>query len=152
MGKLLAAFQEFFREHSEHWVERFQYKEAGPQLLLQAFLQRIVPRFRGGRLRGGRIEREYGLGRMRTDLLLVRPVGGDPRRMQKVVIECKVLHRSLERTLREGLEQTRAYMDRCATADGHLVLFDRTEGKSWDDKVYRREETEGGAPVTVWGM
>ena len=25
------------REHSEHWVERFQYKEAGPQLLLQAF-------------------------------------------------------------------------------------------------------------------
>ena len=35
MDKLLAAFQEFFREHSEHWVERFQYKEAGPQLLLQ---------------------------------------------------------------------------------------------------------------------
>ncbi|NJN46416.1 MAG: hypothetical protein HC808_08010 [Candidatus Competibacteraceae bacterium] len=40
--KLLAAFQEFFREHSEHWVERFQYKEAGPQLLLQAFLQPTV--------------------------------------------------------------------------------------------------------------
>lgn len=40
----------------------------------------------------------------------------------------------------------------CATVEGHLVLFDRTEGKSWDDKVYRRDETEGGAPVTVWGM
>lgn len=37
MTQLLSAFQEFFREHSEHWVERFQYKEAGPQLLLQAF-------------------------------------------------------------------------------------------------------------------
>ena len=145
MGKLLAAFQEFFREHSEHWVERFQYKEAGPQLLLQAFLQRIVNS-------GGRIEREYGLGRMRTDLLLIWPVGGDRGKTQKVVIECKVLHRGPERTLREGLEQTRAYMDRCATAEGHLVLFDRTEGKSWDDKVYRREETEGGAPVAVWGM
>ena len=145
VGKLLAAFQEFFREHSEHWVERFQYKEAGPQLLLQAFLQRVVNS-------GGRIEREYGLGRMRTDLLLVRPVGGDSGRTQKVVIECKVLHRGLERTLREGLDQTRAYMDRCAAAEGHLVLFDRSEGKSWDDKVYRREETEGGAPVTVWGM
>ena len=37
---LLAAFQEFFREHSEHWVQRFeQYHEAGPQLLLQAHLQ-----------------------------------------------------------------------------------------------------------------
>ena len=145
VGKLLTAFQAFFREHSEHWVERFQYKEAGPQLLLQAFLQRIVNS-------GGRIEREYGLGRMRTDLLLVWPVGGNTGRTQKVVIECKILHRGLERTLREGLEQTRAYMDRCATAEGHLVLFDRTEGKSWDDKVYRREETEGGTPVTVWGM
>ena len=152
VDKLLAAFQEFFREHSEHWVERFQYKEAGPQLLLQAFLQRIVPHFCGGRLRGGRIEREYGLGRRRTDLLLVWPVDGDASRTQKVVIECKVLHGGFERTLREGLEQTRAYMDHCAAAEGHLVLFDRTEGKSWDDKVYRREETEGGAPVAVWGM
>ena len=96
VGELLAAFQEFFREHSEHWVERFQYKEAGPQLLLQAFLQRIV----NG---GGRIEREYGLGRMRTDLLLVWPPGGagaqaqagERRETQKVVIECKVLHRGL---------------------------------------------------------
>ncbi len=145
MGKLLAAFQAFFRELSEHWVERFQYKEAGPQLLLQAFLQRVVNS-------GGRIEREYGLGRGRTDLLLTWPVGGDRGKMQKVVIECKVLHRGLERTLREGLEQTRAYMDRCAAAEGHLVLFDRTEGTLWDDKVYRREETEEGAPVAVWGM
>ena len=55
VGKLLSRFQAFFREHSEHWVERFEYKEAGPQLLLQAFLQRIVNS-------GGRIEREYGLG------------------------------------------------------------------------------------------
>ncbi len=50
---LMAAFQGFFRENSEHWVQRFdQYHEAGPQLLLQAYLQRIV----NG---GGRIEREY---------------------------------------------------------------------------------------------
>ena len=145
VGELLAAFQTFFREHSEHWIERFQYKEAGPQLLLQAFLQRIINS-------GGRIEREYGLGRRRTDLLVVWPVGGDASRIQKIVIECKLLHRSLEQTLRDGLEQTRAYMDRCATVEGHLVLFDRTEDKSWDDKVYRRDETEGGAPVTVWGM
>ena len=145
VGRLLAAFQEFFREHSEHWVERFQYKEAGPQLLLQAFLQRILNS-------GGRIEREYGLGRLRTDLLLVWPLPGDAGGMQKAVIECKVLHRGLERTLREGLEQTRAYMDRCGSAEGHLVIFDRTEGKPWGEKVYRRDETGGGAPVTVWGM
>ena len=144
MDKLLVAFQAFFREHSEHWVERFQYKEAGPQLLLQAFLQRIVNS-------GGRIEREYGLGRMRTDLLIVWPSDGDLN-AQKAVIECKVLRRSLDETLREGLRQTRAYMDRCAAAEGHLVIFDRTKGRAWDQKVYRREEADAGAPVTVWGM
>ena len=152
-GELLAAFQAFFREHSEHWVERFQYREAGPQLLLQAFLQRVV----NG---GGRIEREYGLGRMRTDLLLVWPLigaggpaqSGEGREIQKVVIECKVLHRGLERTLRAGLEQTRAYMDRSGAAEGHLVIFDRTEARPWEEKVFRRDEAEGGAPVTVWGM
>ena len=151
--KLLAAFQEFFREHSEHWVERFQYKKAGPQLLLQAFLQRVVNS-------GGRIEAEYGLGRGRTDLLIVWPIGGRAgesrsgakRQTQKVVVECKVLHRGLEATLREGLAQTRAYMDRCAAAEGHLVIFDRDEGRSWDDKIFRREQTQRGAPVTVWGM
>ena len=39
---VLAAFQTFFREHSEHWSQRYLYQEAWPQLLLQAFLQRVV--------------------------------------------------------------------------------------------------------------
>ena len=38
------------------------------------------------------------------------------------------------------------------TAEEHLVVFDRTEGRSWEEKLHRREEAEGGAPVTVWGM
>ena len=42
LGKLLEAFQEYFRENSEHWLKLFQYREAGPQLLLQAFLQRVL--------------------------------------------------------------------------------------------------------------
>jgi len=32
--KLLDAFQQFFRENGEIWIERFDYKEAGPQLLM----------------------------------------------------------------------------------------------------------------------
>ena len=144
MDKLLEAFQTFFREHSEHWVERFQYKEAGPQLLLQAFLQRIV----NG---GGRIEREYGLGRRRTDLLIIWPIT-DGDATQRAVIECKILHHSMERTEREGLEQTRAYMDHCTAAEGHLVIFDRSPDKSWADKVFCRQDTKGGEPVTIWGV
>ena len=142
VGKLLAAFQEFFREHSEHWLERFDYKEAGPQLLLQTFLQRIV----NG---GGRVEREYGLGRRRTDLLIVWPQGD---RVRKFVIECKLLRKGLEPTIREGLEQTADYMDRCAAEAGHLVVFDRGEEKKWQEKVFRRRESYGGVEVEVWGM
>ena len=142
MNKLLSAFQEFFREHSEHWVERFQYKEAGPQLLLQAFLQRIV----NG---GGRIEREYGLGRLRTDLLVIWPHATG---VQRAVIELKVLHKSLEQTLQTGLEQTWQYLDRCGAAEGHLVIFDRTPNKPWEEKLYQRTETVHGVSIQVWGM
>ena len=107
---LIAAFQAFFREHSEHWVQRFeQYHEAGPQLLLQAHLQRVV---NGGR----RTEREYALGRGRSDLLIVWPQGGRERRY---VVECKVRRGDLERTIAEGVAQTRAYVDRCAAEAGH---------------------------------
>ncbi len=144
LEKLLAAFQEFFREHSEHWMERFDYREAGPQLLLQAFLQRIV----NG---GGRIEREYGLGRGRTDLLVVWPKGDET---QRLVIECKVLHqrRSLDRTVQEGLEQTAGYMDRCGADAGHLVIFDRDAGKPWRERLFQRRESVGDLQIVVWGM
>ena len=141
--ELMSAFQAFFREHSEHWVERFQYKEAGPQLLLQAFLQRIVNS-------GGRIGREYGLGRRRTDLLIEWPQG---ERTRKIVIECKVLYKSLELTVADGVEQTAGYMDRCAAEAGHLVIFDRREDRRWEDKVFHcRRAADSGVEIDVWGM
>jgi hypothetical protein len=142
MDKLLSAFQEFFREHSEHWIERFEYKEAGPQLLLQAFLQRIVNS-------GGRIDREYGLGRGRTDLLIHWP---HPSGMQKIVMELKILHKSLEKTIADGITQTVEYMDRCGTNDGHLIVFDREEKRTWEEKIFRRSETYQGRIIHIWGM
>lgn len=146
LAKLLEAFQEFFRENSEAWLERFDYQEAGPHLLLQAFLQRIV----NG---GGRIDREYALGRRRVDLLVRWPYGEErPRREQKAVIELKVRHKSREATVTEGLAQTVAYADRCGAAEAHLVVFDRRAGVSWEEKMFRETHVAGGRPVSVWGM
>lgn len=142
LPKLLAAFQEFFREHSEHWVERFDYKEAGPQLLMQAFLQRIVNS-------GGRVEREYGLGRLRTDLLVIWP---HPGGVQKAVVELKLLRGSFERTVQEGLAQTWEYLDRCGADESHLLIFDRDPGKPWEEKLSRREDEYKGRKIGVWGM
>ena len=151
MDALLEAFQDYFRANAAHWDERFEYKEAGPQLLLQCFLQRIVNS-------GGRIDREYGIGRGRVDLAVVwplgggAPAGGTPGREQRVVIECKLMRGGLAAALKEGLPQTAAYMDEWGTAEGHLVLFDRTAGRKWSEKVFRRTEEFDGASITVWGM
>ena len=145
LDKLLARFQEFFRENAESWVERFDYKEAGPHLLLQAFLQRVVNS-------GGRVQREHGLGRRRADLLIEWP---QAKRKRKYVAECKVRHDrwSLERTVVDGVEQTAAYMDRCGAEAGHLVVFDRNEQRTWDEKVFRdRRTAENGSEIAIWGM
>ena len=72
--------------------------------------------------------------------------------MGRFVIECKILHKSLERTVREGLEQTAGCMDRCGSQTGHLVIFDRSEGKRWDEKIFRREESLDGRTIAVWRM
>ena len=141
MPKLLAAFQQFFREHSESWLQRFQYHEAGPQLLMQAFLQRIV----NG---GGRIDREYGLGRGRTDLYVQWP---HPGGVQREVIELKVLRQSLEKIIETGLQQTAAYMDHCGANTGHLLIFDRRPGAAWEEKIFHRAELFQGKTIEVWG-
>ncbi|MEM7536642.1 MAG: ATP-binding protein [Chloroflexota bacterium] len=147
MDTLMQDFQQFFRENSDIWLERFRYKEAGPQLLMQAYLQRVV----NG---GGRISREYGLGRGRTDLLIHWPVKGQPP--QRIAIELKVFRGkkkgTLQRLIDRGLEQTWQYMDRCGTDKGHLVIFDRNTEKPWKEKIFRRSESHNGQPITVWGM
>jgi len=146
--KLLGAFQQFFRENGESWAGRFDYKEAGAQLLMQAFLQRIVNS-------GGRIDREYGLGRRRTDLLVQWPLDesrGFHGPVQRAVIELKILHKSLETTLKEGLAQTADYMDRVGSDEGYLVVFDRTPDVSWEEKSFVRRERHEEHRIGVWGM
>lgn len=141
LSKLLEDFGDFFRQHSEYWEQRFLNYEAGPQLLLQAYLQKVINS-------GGKVIREYGLGRGRTDLLITWP--GGPRH-RRFVIECKVLRRGLESTIRKGVEQTAGYVDRNGAQEGHLVLFDSGQGR-WKEKLFRRREVAGDIAIEVWGM
>jgi hypothetical protein len=153
MGLLLAAFQQFFREHSDAWSEVFSYKEAGPQLLLQAFLQRIV----NG---GGYINREYGLGRKRTDLFIEWPRNeeqGMHGPLQRIVIELKLRRAApnrvaLETVITQGLEQTADYSRRVDADESHLMVFDRDPGMAWDERIWRRDESFEDLPITVWGV
>ncbi|MCR4958159.1 MAG: ATP-binding protein [Prevotella sp.] len=147
MEKLLLDFQQFFRQNADSWIQKFDYAEAGPQLLLQAFLQRIV----NG---GGYIDREYGLGRRQTDLLIRKPLTshyGGP--VQRIVLELKLKRGDLEKQIEKGLEQTWQYMDTVGAVDeGHLIIFDRTQELSWDERIWHRQAEYNGHPIMVWGM
>ena len=149
LSGLLSAFQSYFRENAESCVDRFGHAEAGPQLVLHAYLQRVV----NG---GGQIGREYAVGRGRTDLLIewrqIEPQGTVC--IRKYVIECKVRTAKvgLDRLVREGREQVAAYMDRCGAESGHLVIFDLRPGQSWGERLFRRDPDGAHHAVTVWGM
>ena len=147
MEKLMLDFQQFFRQNADSWIGKFDYAEAGPQLLMQAFLQRIV----NG---GGYIDREYGLGRRRTDLLIRKPLTdgyGGP--VQRIVLELKILRGELEATIEKGLRQTSDYMDLVGSVDeGHFILFDRKGDKSWDERIWHEQRQYNGRTITVWSM
>ena len=113
---LLRTFQEFWRENSEAWVERFQYREAAPHLILMALLQRVV----NG---GGQIVREYALGRRRLDLCI--HLAG-----RRYPVEIKI--EAGPKTRQEGIAQLAAYCDLCGVREGWLVIFDRRPERSWD--------------------
>ncbi|QEP42401.1 ATP-binding protein [Ectothiorhodospiraceae bacterium BW-2] len=139
MVKLLKAFQHFFRENAEGWIERFDYKEAGPQLLMQAFLQRII----NG---GGRIQREYALGRKRTDLTIEWPLDeaqGFFGPVQRIVVELKLQRGELEELITNGITQTLDYADGCGAEESHLVIFNRDPNTSWEKKLWYRQAAEG---------
>ena len=152
MGKLLRAFATFYGEHAEHWLGRLEdYSEAGPQLILQAYLQRIV----NG---GGRIEREYGIGRGAVDIQVLWPAeAGQPSDLwTRIVVECKALRessrQSLENTIERGVAQTLRYMAQCNAAEGHLVVFDRREEPRYGDAREPTINVQDGQSVVVWHL
>ena len=152
MGKLLRAFSTYYGEHAEHWLGRLaDYSEAGPQLILQAYLQRIV----NG---GGRVEREYGIGRGAVDIQVLWPEeAGQPSDLwTRIVVECKALQpssrQSLESTIERGVTQTLRYMAQCKAKEGHLVVFDRREEPRYGDaREPTTSEREEGT-VVVWHL
>jgi hypothetical protein len=138
MDKLLKSFQQFYRENSEHWLDRFEYKEAGHQLLLMAFLQRII----NG---GGRIEREMAVGSGRVDLAIYW-------KDEVFAIEMKL--KRLLNTEEKGMIQLNRYLDILKLKKGYLVLFNLEKSAilPWDERIIWRKSTFKGKKITVVEM
>jgi len=116
--RVLRDFAAFWVAHGEVLAGRMPYHEVAPQLVLMAFLQRVV----NG---GGHIDREYGVGRGRIDLLVRWPLRGPTRDDQRFALELKVRAEGRSDPLSDGLTQLDAYLDRLALDTGVLVIFDR---------------------------
>jgi len=133
--QLLSNFQQFWRENSEIWVQRYQYLEAAPHLILQAFLQGIVNS-------GGRISREMASGKKRLDLC-VHYQGS------KYPIELKL--RYGDKTYTEGLGQLADYMDKLGCSEGWLIVFDRRKKILWDKKIFWQTKSIAKKTIHIVG-
>ena len=120
MSGLMAAFQQFWRENASENAVPFQYREAYPHLVLQAFLQRVI----NG---GGQIVREMALGSGRLDL-------GVHFRGAVYAVEVKT-RAYYERSHEKAHAQILKYMDRLGVSDGWLVVADSDLSKPWDGKI-----------------
>jgi hypothetical protein len=124
IDKVLTAYVEFYKEHSELVTKRRTYTEAAHHLLFMAWLQRIVNS-------GGRISREYAAGLKRLDLCI--EFAGD-----KFAFELK---RQSRKALEEGKKQLADYLHRLSLTHGWLIIFSRGEVTDWD-AVGKREAVE----------
>ena len=116
MRRLLQGFADFWREHGEVLADSMEYPEVAAQLVLMAWLHKVV----NG---GGSIDREVGVGSKRIDLSIRWPYPGG---VQRLALEVKVWRDKDKKgnPLRQGLEQLDAYLARLGLEEGALVLFD----------------------------
>jgi hypothetical protein len=146
LPKLLDEFAAFWTEHGEILTSRLPYHEVAPQLVLMAFLQRIV----NG---GGYVDREYGIGRGRIDLLVRWPYTdtAGKRVWQREALELKTWADKKADPLAQGLKQLENYLDRLGLQEGVLVLFDRrSKGVPFEERGrFEEASTAKGYRVTV---
>ena len=135
MAGLMAAFQQFWRENSGADKDIMGYRESVPHLVLMAFLQRVT----NG---GGRINREMALGTGRLDLC-VEFRGG------RYAIEVKT---SENFQGEKSYAQCAKYLDALGLAEGWMPIFEKSKEKTWDEKIYSRDEIVDGKTIHVVGL
>ena len=135
MPGLMAAFQQFWRENSGADKDIMGYRESVPHLVLMAFLQRVT----NG---GGHINREMALGTGRLDLC-VEFRGG------RYAIEVKT---SANFQGEKSYAQCAKYLDSLGLAEGWMPIFEKSKEKTWDEKIFSRDEIVEGKTIHVIGL
>ena len=111
------------------------YARSLPENTLMAFLQRVT----NG---GGHINREMALGQGRLDLCV-------EFRGARYAIEVKT---STNFKGKKSYEQCAKYLDELGLSEGWMPIFDKSKEKSWDEKIYTRDEVFNGKTIHVIGL
>ena len=135
MAGLMLAFQQFWRENSGADRDIMGYRESVPHLVLMAFLQRVT----NG---GGRINREMALGTGRLDLCV-------EFRRGRYAIEVKT---SANFQGEKSYAQCAKYLDSLGLTEGWMPIFEKSKEKSWDEKIFSRDEIVDGKTIHVIGL
>ncbi len=67
----------------------------------------------------------------------------------KYPIELKIMYS--KSVVKEGLAQLSDYLTTVGENIGWLVIFDRSDKKNWDEKIYWQTENIGGKTIYVVG-
>jgi hypothetical protein len=120
VNTIVQEFALWWAENAEFMLASNYYNEAAAQLVFMAWLQRVV----NG---GGIIDREYGVGRGRIDVLVrwPGPHSKTTRDWQREAFELKVWRDGRPDPLKDGLQQLERYLDGLNLKQGTLVIFDR---------------------------
>jgi hypothetical protein len=116
---LLDAFAEWWREQGAAIAPKMPYHEVAAQLVLSAWLQRVV----NG---GGFVDREYGVGMKRIDVLVRWPLPDGS--WQREALELKMRRDGEQDPTPEGLRQIEGTLASLGLDHGWLVVFDRRAG------------------------
>jgi hypothetical protein len=133
--KLRENFLTFWALHRDMMKDRISYPEAVAHFGLMTYLDRVA----NG---GGRVDREFAVGRGRLDLLLSY---GD----LKLPIEVKV-HRDLGGDpVPDGVDQLDRYCEGLRVAEGWLVVFDQRKAATGTRLELEEVVTAGGRRLSV---
>jgi hypothetical protein len=167
VNNLFVQFKEFWNENAEIVQSDIEgYNEAVPHLIIQAFLQRVI----NG---GGTINREYGAGRKRVDIMVKwkYPLSGKWQvvsgkiseqltvdsgqwQYQNIVMEIKTINKKQKyESLREkALKQTAEYAKICGEKQAYILIFDRDNSQKWkkDEPVENAEYDD--IQIEIWKL
>ncbi|MEV4088783.1 hypothetical protein AB0J43_51830, partial [Nonomuraea fuscirosea] len=144
--RVLQEFVVFWREHGEVLIQQEGYHEAACQIILMAFLHRLV----NG---GGQLDREYAVGTKRLDMLIrwFYPGPDGERLLQREAMELKVWRPGESDPTPDGLAQLDCYLDRLTLDTGVLVVFNRrSKALPWAERgAFEQATTPSGRQVTL---